>query len=737
MAFAKFFKSLFLIFLLGILVWSPLLYFNVIIDPYDVFAKPHIHHHETANKRHTKIKYLLNHKDVYDSFIFGSSRVNYFDPANFTNGNYYNMTYSNGVAYEHLEDIKYLLRKGVKIKNLIIALDHMSLFEPYNYPKENLGRKKYPETFSEKISFYRLYLFNRPDIMFIKTVTGKGHLYWQTDMAKGTAISEAEDQLNADVEKHVQKEIFLKPFAQYISFRNFSDNMKSISEIQEIAERNAINITFFINPVHYVSFLNSNMDMYFESLEALAEITGFYDFGGLNEVTLNNFFYFEASHYTSHTSNLITDRLFNRCDTLPVGAFGAYVNKENISDHIREHRKKIDDFFEAVNLKNSYTPPVNLSDLKPGNFFEGLSIKAINNMPAGKDTIFSAAPVIFVRGIFNEETDISKVYVMVGDKFFGIEKFNTQAKYCDEAHAPFGEWISYIPGHQIGGGVHNVKAVVLKGEFYDTTTLHTIKALAPRGSFVDFNSLNQLPMPASIHITSADSWIDSSVTHYFLIKGRATDEMKQFPSGGIIAELGDYAFESQFVSDLYLTNQAALFDWGIVMPSSMLNAGKNEIVITALHPDRKHIFNNKASVTVELYYPDTINHLHGLTRLSQTTDYAIDYVNQYLVSQAPQPIPVDGRMLTIKGWAVDKNQKVAASNVIALIDGKQFTSKYGLARGDVARVLRNDAYVNSGWELRIPVRDISKGVHEIKFMVISNDGKSFYELPKTIRILIS
>jgi hypothetical protein len=558
-------------------------------------------------------------------------------------------------------------------------------------------------------------------------------------MEKGIAISEAEDILYADVEKHVQKEIFLKPFAQDIAFRDFSDNMKIISEIKEIADRNAIDVTFFINPVHYISFLNSNMDMYFESLEALTEITDFYDFGGLNEVTLNNYFYFETSHYTAHTSNLITNRLFNRCDTLPPGAFGVYVNKHNVSDHIREHRRKIVKFFEATNLKNTYKPPENLYPMKPGNFFGGLSIKAINNMPARQDTIFSAAPVISVRGILNEETDISKVFVKVGGKFFHIEKFNTKAKYCDEALGTFGEWISYIPGHQIGNGVHKIKAVLAKDELYDTTASYTIKAFAPQKSFVDFSSLKQLPKPANIQIDYADRWIDPLTEHYFSIKGRATDEMKQLPSGGIIAELGDYAFESQFVytNNNEQTNQVAQSRWGIVMPSSILKNVKNEIVITALHPDRKHVFNSTKIVTAELYFPDTINYLQGLTQLSQTTDYAIDLVNEHLAAEARQPIPINGRMLTIKGWAVDKNEKVAASNVIAVIDGKQFTSKYGLARPDVARALRNDAYNNSGWELQIPVRDIRKGVHEINFMVITGDELSYYEIFTKIQVEVN
>lgn len=240
MEYRYFFKSLFLVLLLALSIWSPLLYFNVVVDPYGVFLKSDIHFPGTANRRHIKINYLLNRKDQYDSFIFGSSRVNCFDPEKFRDGNFYNMTYNAGVVNEHLEDINYLIKKGVKIKKLIIAIDYLSLLEPYSNPYQYLARKKYPETFIEKIDFYKSYLLNKPDMDFVKNTLGNSFSPWRIYMNKGIMESDADMLLNANIENHQLKPAFLTPSGHYLFNYDYTNNIRIIADLVETAKKNNI-----------------------------------------------------------------------------------------------------------------------------------------------------------------------------------------------------------------------------------------------------------------------------------------------------------------------------------------------------------------------------------------------------------------------------------------------------------------------------------------------------------------
>ena len=88
---------------------------NVLGDPYNVFHVDHIRDMGVEpNKNFIKMKYVLENKDKYDTFIFGSSRVGflYFDTSPYEH--YYNMSYSEGLPKEHLDNLKVLLAAGVQ-----------------------------------------------------------------------------------------------------------------------------------------------------------------------------------------------------------------------------------------------------------------------------------------------------------------------------------------------------------------------------------------------------------------------------------------------------------------------------------------------------------------------------------------------------------------------------------------------------------------------------------------------
>jgi len=74
----------------------------------------------------------------------------------------------------------------------------------------------------------------------------------------------------------------------------------------------------------------------FDFLSRLSEITDYYNFSGINDITANNDNYLEASHYKAKVGNLIIDTIFNnKTDkNLLSQGFGYYVTTETKNEFI-------------------------------------------------------------------------------------------------------------------------------------------------------------------------------------------------------------------------------------------------------------------------------------------------------------------------------------------------------------------------------------------------------------------
>ena len=131
------------------------------LDPYNIFHWNHIRNNGVEpNKSYVKMMNILNNKDKFDSFLFGSSRAGFFDVSKMNDGRYYDMAYSEGLPGEHLQNIKDMLDRGVKIKNITMAVDDISYFVDPDFHSDQLYRKAFPWNgiLSDKAGFYLSYL---------------------------------------------------------------------------------------------------------------------------------------------------------------------------------------------------------------------------------------------------------------------------------------------------------------------------------------------------------------------------------------------------------------------------------------------------------------------------------------------------------------------------------------------------------------------------------------------------
>ncbi len=328
-------------FLINIIAFSLVFLFNIYVDSYSILKSDYRGVYREPNQNYIKMKYLLSKKRDYNSFIFGSSRVGKIDPRVFTNGHYYNMTYSEGVPREHLANIKLLLKRGYKIKNIVIGLDDFSYQIDPDMHMQQLTRKphyKADYVTYNKFTFFLSYYLKLPTLFDIKRALFP-HKYKRYDYdIYGTGMPIVPKSVDDYIENHRDKYIHDPKFSKPASYRGerIEQTLKEIKEIINLCKTNDINLTFFINPIHHITYLDTDFDEMQKFKLELSKITPYYDFSGLNRITTDNYYFYETSHYRIIVGNMIVNRLMGKGDK----DFGIWIDQNNIQEHLKDLKEE-------------------------------------------------------------------------------------------------------------------------------------------------------------------------------------------------------------------------------------------------------------------------------------------------------------------------------------------------------------------------------------------------------------
>lgn len=329
---------------------------NYTVDLYGFFRKDLTKQLVEPNQNFLKVRYITGSAVPFDSFIFGSSRVANILVQNIDNGGrWYNMTYSGGLPQEHLMNIEYMVKKGMKIKELLIGLDEFSFqINPDDHARLWTTKLYSPVQGESEVLFYLRYIFHFPDIKVLQTAYKEYQARKRPqNREKKTIFSEydfygngqltfraMDDQINQNPEKHRTDSKFLKP---YKSYNDETDNsataLASLKRIVDLARTNGIKLTIFINPIHKVTYLSTNHERFFSFKRRLSSICAYYDFSGLNAVTQDNLNYYETSHYRPIIGDRILRSIFaaNGSDS----GFGELVTADSVERHIARQREEI------------------------------------------------------------------------------------------------------------------------------------------------------------------------------------------------------------------------------------------------------------------------------------------------------------------------------------------------------------------------------------------------------------
>jgi len=616
----QFFKSLTKVLLAILFVFSPYLYFNICIDPYRIF------HTETNNsiiepsRRYRKMKHIINNPKKHDSFIFGSSRVNHIDPRKIPNTKYFNMTYSLGLPNAHFEDIQIMLQNGVKIKNLLIGIDYLSLIENPRIKDNDLLRKKYPSTLAEKLIFYKQYIFNMPNLSFIK----KSFTSYSVNSLKLPEIginarnSKTELSIDSKPQIHIQRINNLTPKSKNTPKPKIENNILQIKKIVDLAKTNNINLIFFINPTQTSTYLNLNLNNYYESLRKLAEITNYYDFSGLSSTAIDNMNYYETSHYRTKMGNLIIAEIFGTEDTTKTPSdFCNYVNQNNIENNISRHEKLFKEYSEAITSSCKYNTQINISDIDKTTNRQSITLETINgiNINSELDTFLISIPYIKMKGSINfGNIDYEpQVFVAIGNRFFNA-KINSNTQKSETIYtnkkSKQTTWEINIPTSLVDSGLQTAKLLILsknKREYSNSDisiVLNIIEAAKP----IDLNNLqsNNKLVRYSIETINGENlktFTDISNESSIRISGWAVDETNNKSGGGVIVSLNGVPYLSQSIISRFDVarnfNNSNFINsgWTINIPVFHLPLGEHELVFKSLNYNRTK-YSSKETIVI-------------------------------------------------------------------------------------------------------------------------------------------
>lgn len=309
-----FYKNILIITVIIFMIFT----FNYVLDPYGIWKKSYEKQVLEPNKNYIKTKYIIKNPKKYDSFLFGSSKVGAIEAELIPNGNYYNMTYSQGVPKEWLDGINIFLENDVDIKNVIIALDEFSFtVNPENHLKQPM-RIPY-SSLENNFKLFKTYLLRNPfDLYNTETLKAIASDYYPNGNQDifGTGRStrtfeEDEDKIKALGDTHINDPKFNKPTLFFAEDREdrIDKTLEEVNEIKNVCEANNINLYVIFSPIHKTTYL-ANEDIINRAKEGLSKITDFYDFAILNEITENNYYWSETIHYRLIVGREIINTIF-------------------------------------------------------------------------------------------------------------------------------------------------------------------------------------------------------------------------------------------------------------------------------------------------------------------------------------------------------------------------------------------------------------------------------------------
>lgn len=227
-----------------------------------------------------------------------------------------------------------------------------------------------------------------------------------------------------------------------------------------------------------------------------------------------------------------------------------------------------------------------------------------------------------------------------------------------------------------------------------------------------------------------------------LVGGWAVDTASNGPAGGVIVTidkstlvLANPGQERPALAEVYHEPAYAATGFAAFIPPEALPVGRHVLRLMVLTPDGTAHASVPQAVELRVEESESIDPTE-LAPQEESATGIIEQVNgRYLPDQQLWPFvePAD-KPLAIEGWVIDPAAGLSARAAFMRVDDRLMVpAQVGLPRGDVAMALHHPEGANGidyallGFRGVIPGGTLAPGRHTVELLVVSQDGRSYYE----------
>jgi hypothetical protein len=318
----------------------------------------------SPNKSFLKVKYLLDNKEKYDTILMGSSRSGYMN-SKLISKNAYNMKFNFALAKTNLHNLKTLLENNVKFNHLWLGVNDYVIWKNPNDHEFDFQRKTYKNNFLDKLDTYSFYLLKKIDDRDIDILKGKYQLYQTEEIVSPDKINMKTAKMRELYALKNPKSWMTRMTKIRPTLLGYQDNeyridqaIEEIASIKKLCEDHDINLTVFMYPSFYKTYLQFNQYKIEAFKRKLVKVTSFYDFYGLNEISLNEMKWQDSSHFHESVGQFMINKIKENKFLVTV---------ENIDERIYKTRKMIENIvLKELSIKYLYkfNSHIDLSALK-------------------------------------------------------------------------------------------------------------------------------------------------------------------------------------------------------------------------------------------------------------------------------------------------------------------------------------------------------------------------------------
>ncbi|HME44523.1 MAG TPA: hypothetical protein VKF36_15645 [Syntrophorhabdales bacterium] len=325
---------------------------NYVLDPYGLFRKDFSWQFVEPNNDFIKPRYVTEHPLRYDCFVFGSSRANNIDVRKIKGYSCYNMFCNGEVPHEHLGNLKYMLKKGVKIRLVLVQLDDFSFrTDPAQRLNDPL-RHPYPPVLNQHLlPYYLRYLFSL-HAQHIMSPVIEG--YWGKIMGKKDTrvgyydvtntgqilVPGVDKQIEENADAHRKDPRFTEKI-EGATGDNMKGTINDLTQMVRLLKAHGIRSIFFMSPPYKTWFVDLDMDAFSRFERELAKLTDFYDFSGINSITKDPLNYYNPSHFRVPIGDMMLARILGDKTVRVPSDFGVLVTSKDVEAHLRDLRQQV------------------------------------------------------------------------------------------------------------------------------------------------------------------------------------------------------------------------------------------------------------------------------------------------------------------------------------------------------------------------------------------------------------